>query len=104
MKDALAQAYADQVAEISLHDGAAGTDGSNEIVTITRAAVSWPDPPTAGVIVSAPGSFDVPDGTVLVEIGLWNGTGDFLDSFVNNITFVGETTYGVTLRYTQDGA
>lgn len=104
MKNDLAQAYANQVTAISLHNGDPGTTGANDLVaTVPHASITWPNPPSAGVIVSAAGTLVVPSGTTATHVGLWSGA-TYLDSIANNVAFSGATNYQVTIRYTQDGA
>jgi len=103
MKNALAQGFADAVAELSLHNGDPGTTGANDLAPgIPHAAVTWSNPPDAGVIVSDPVSFTVTSGTVVTHIGAWDGSGNFMDSIANNLTFSEDTAYAVAASYSQE--
>lgn len=101
IKDPLAQAYADVAAKASLHTGDPGSTGANDS-GITHQSLTWPDPPDGGVIVSDSVNFSVPSSTELTHVGLWDSSDQFLDSFVNNISFGDATTYTLAISYTQE--
>lgn len=102
MKNTLAQAYAGLATRVSLHSDDPGITGANEIAGLGHKTITWPSAPTAGVIVSSAVSFDLVAATNLTHVGIWDSSGQFLDSFVNFITFAADTTYNLSIEYDQD--
>lgn len=100
-KNTLAQAYASLAAKLSLHTADPGTTGANDL-GLTHSDITW-GTPAAGVVLSTEGTFLVLAGTVITHVGIWDSSGNFLDSIANNLTFADDTTYKPAIRYTQDG-
>lgn len=98
-KNTLAAAYAALVDKLSLHTGDPGTTGANDL-GLTHSSITWGSP-AAGVVLSTEGSFDVVAGTAITHVGMWDSSGNFLDSLPNNLTFTDDTTYKPAIRYTQ---
>jgi hypothetical protein len=86
MRNVLADAYGDEAAFFSLHDGNPGSGGSNEISGggYTREAASWGS--SSGGQVQASAVFDLPISEITYA-GVWNSTETvFLDSFAFDVT------------------
>lgn len=106
-KENLAVAYGNAATYVSLHTADPGTTGTSEVTggspAYARKAASW----TAGTVdgvVTVTVTFDVPSGTTVTYVGLWNAAsaGSFLDkAAVTSQAFASQGTYQVTLTYTQ---
>lgn len=100
-KNALAQAYADLAAKLSLHTGDPGTTGANDL-GLTHSSITW-GTPAAGVVLSTEATFAVVAGSAITHVGVWDSAGNFVDSFANNLTFADDTTYKPAIRFTETG-
>lgn len=105
-KNAMLNALAALVTYASLHDDAAGTDGSNEISggSYARKAVTWEAAAIHVLAMDVDPSgpvFDVPASTTVDEVGLWDDDGDPAGNFygsadVDDEVFTNAGTYTVT--------
>lgn len=84
---------------LSLHTGAPGTNGANEMTggspAYARKAATWASAASGSVALSGSVTFDVPASTVQY-VGLWSasGGGTFKGYWpVTNVTFTGQGTY-----------
>lgn len=106
-KETLAAAYAGAATYASLHNGAPGTTGANEISggspAYARKEITWTAGASDGVYTSNTLNFDVPAGTDLTDIGLWDAVsgGNFKDSVAISVTYASQGVYAVVLTYTQ---
>lgn len=106
-RETLAIAYGNAAAFASLHTGAPGTNGANEVTggapAYARKALTW----TAGAsdgVVTASATFDVPTGVTVTAAGLWTAAtaGSFLDSVtLTSQAFSSQGTLTVNFTFTQ---
>lgn len=103
-KEDVAIAYGVSAPDASLHDADPGTTGADEISGGTpayaRVAITWNAGSVDGQIVSSPIEFDVPAGTTITHVGLWEG-GTFKDKVAVAATFASQGVFRVVLTYTQ---
>ena len=106
-KETLAVAYGNAATHASLHTGAPGTIGSNELSggspAYARKPITWA-PGTSDGLITASVTFDVPSGATVTYAGLWNAItgGAFLDSVqLTSQTFGSQGTLTVNFTYTQ---
>lgn len=107
IKQALATAYGNTAAYVSLHTANPGGTGSFEISggspAYARIALTW----AAGSngTVTATAVFNVPGGTTVTYAGLWTAVtgGTFLDAgpLSNSTTFGTQSQYTLALTYLQ---
>jgi hypothetical protein len=100
-KESLAEKYADDVVEVSIHDGDPGTTGDNEVVAIPREPLTW----TAGAVdgvQTTTASFAVPADTEVAYLGFWASDGSFRDSVEAGVSFISDGYYTINLSYTQE--
>lgn len=96
-KNTCAQALADAIDTASLHDGAPGESGANEISggTYARKTVTWDTASGGTSDLAASVTFDVASGAEVQYVGFWDGT-DFKGYVdVADATFGGDGTYTV---------
>ena len=106
-KENLAVAYGSAATHASLHAGAPGTTGANEISggspLYARKPLTW----AAGAVdgtVTASATFDVPSGVTITAAGLWTALsgGTFLDSVtITSQGFSSQGTLTVNFSYAQ---
>lgn len=106
-KENLAVAYGNAAAYVSLHTADPAGTGANEVTggapAYARKAAAWSAGTVDGV-VTATVTFDVPAGTTVTHVGLWDAAtgGTFLDqAAITSQTFASQGTYQVTLTFTQ---
>lgn len=105
-KNALATDYGNDALYASLHDGAPGTTGANEISggapAYARQPITWGSP-VGGLIVSGTLEFNVPASTDLTNVGIWSAVtaGTFLDSSIISVSFASQGVYRIVLNYQQ---
>lgn len=87
----------------SLHSGAPGDTGANEITggspAYARKAVTWNAAASGSLDSSNAPVFDVPSGTTVAHVGFWDAVtaGNFLGSAdVTDETFAAQGTYTLT--------
>lgn len=105
-KENLATAYAAAGQRVSLHTADPGTTGANEVTGGTPAYAKKTPTWSAGTsdgVTTATVTFDVPTGTTVAYVGLWDSAGTtFLDSApVTPQAFGAQGTYQVTLTFAQ---
>jgi hypothetical protein len=100
MREQLALEYASRATKVSLHTGAPGTTGANELA-LTRQDLTWNAGGADGEIVSDEVTFTLAAPADLTNVGIWDSGGNFLDSFTNNI-HLEAGDYSFTLRYIQN--
>lgn len=101
MLDTLAEAYAARAALVSLHTADPGTTGAGEVVggTYARATITWTSDNLGTVTGTA--TINVPGGTEVTDVGLWDSTGGFLDSAAGAASYPVDGTAEITLTYVQ---
>lgn len=102
MRTYMADQYADQAATMSLHTADPGTTGTAEYSGsgYSRQALTFGSA-SAGIVTASPVSFPIVADTHISHLGIWDGSGNFLDSKVVNVDFVTAGTYSPTFRYEQ---
>ncbi|HEX8343553.1 MAG TPA: hypothetical protein VF657_02245 [Actinoplanes sp.] len=107
-RENLAVAYGNAATHASLHAGAPGATGANEVTATgspayARKPLTW----AAGTVdgtVTATVTFDVPTGTTVTAAGLWTAltAGTFLDSVaLTSQAFSSQGTLQVVFTFTQ---
>lgn len=105
MKEDLAVEYGAQAQTCSLHDGDPGTTGANEISggspAYARKTITWTAGAVDGQITSGVLVFDVPAGTSLQYVGIWNGA-TFKDKAPATAEYDTQGVYRATLVFTEE--
>lgn len=98
----MAQHYADEVAEFSLHDGETGETGAAEIAGVTRQPAAWTvtGPQADATTVT----FGVPEDTQILAVGMWAVDGSFLDSAQYSLYVSTASTVDITVHWTYQQA
>lgn len=99
-KESLAQKYASDIVEASLHDADPGTTGASEVAD-TRVAVSWTVGTTDGA-VEAELTWTPDDDLEVAFVGLWGAGDSFRDYVFSGASVPASTPYIITLRYIQE--
>lgn len=106
-KTALATAYKNLGAYISLHTASPGTTGTNEVTggspAYARKQTTW-GTVTDGAVTGSEVIFDVPAGTTITHVGIWSAStsGTFVDwADSSDISFTPQGQVKVTPSYTQ---
>src|SRR4051794_29401448 len=106
MKSVLAASYSGDINRVSLHSADPGTTGASEISGGSPAyARKAPGTITTNGtgLTSFSVTFDVPAGTTVAGVGLWDAGATFLDGgTVTSTTFASQGTYTVTVSYQQN--
>lgn len=99
-KNAMLDGLAAVAALASLHTGAPGTTGANEVVggLYARKTITWNAAAGGGLDDSNQPVFDVPAGTTVTHFGLLTAGGVYLggDVLSGSETFTGAGTYTLT--------
>jgi hypothetical protein len=102
-KNLMLDALAAVAVYASVHSGAAGSSGSNEISggspAYARKSITWNASSSGNLDNNANPVFDIPASTTVAEIGLWSAVtaGTFYGSAdVTDEVFAGQGTYTVT--------
>lgn len=103
-KNAAANGVASNVTYVSLHTADPGTSGASEVTGGTpayaRKGVSWSTAANGVAAISAGVTFDVPAGTTIQYVGLWNAAsgGTFYGSAALSAqeSYGGQGTYNLT--------
>ena len=103
MRDALAQRYAEEVDQISLHDLDPGDTGANEVTAVGYVRQS----PTGFTVLDGQATFAEVEFTLTdVDVawaGLWDAAGNFLDAVEAEGTFDDEPgLVRLAVIYTQE--
>jgi hypothetical protein len=101
MLSALAVAYGNKAAKVSLHTADPGITGASEVAggTYARATLTWVNNGDGSVTGTA--TVNVPAGTDVTHVALWDSLNGFLDSTEGVGSFPTNGTANVTLTYTQ---
>lgn len=77
--DVALDAMVQDFVELSLHTGNPGTTGNNEVTGggYVRQGIDWGVAAGGSVSMTDPVQFEVPDGTNVTHVGLWDGSGVF---------------------------
>lgn len=85
------------VTTASLHTGAPGTNGANEITggSYARKAISFNAAASGAIDSSNQPVFDIPGGNTVSHYALWDGSGDCMDAgaLPASESFTGDGTY-----------
>lgn len=106
-REELALRYAAICTYLSLHTADPGTTGANEVSggvpAYARKAITWNAGTVDGSIVSDPITFDVPAGTDITHVGMWDAVlaGNYRDSRAFTISFPSQGTVTLTVTYNQ---
>lgn len=102
IKDRLAQAWAGEVAQISLHDDDPLGAGYNEVSFsgYARQSPAGNSPFGTGVVSLDEVIFTIPEGVTITHIGLWTSGGMFIEDRPYAATTAGTTNLKVTVTYT----
>lgn len=98
----MAQHYANQVANLSLHGADPGATGANEIVGVSRKAAVWTINGTQADAALV--TFTVTAGTQIAYVGMWASDGSFLDSVAYSAVVSAGGTVDITLHWTYQQA
>lgn len=106
-RESLAGRYTELCTHASAHTADPGTTGTAEVVggvpVYARKAITWNAGSEDGVYTSDPVTIDVPAGTTITHIGLWDAlaAGTFRDKVAFSVTFASQGTFTFVLTYTQ---
>lgn len=95
--DAMLDAAAAEAVTASLHTADPGATGTAEVTggTYARQSITWSSASGGQLDSSAPIVFDVPGGTTVTHLGLWNGS-----TWLGGIELSTPETYGAAGTYT----
>ena len=106
-KENAALGYTGNAAFMSLHTADPGATGASEVTggapAYARVAITWTAGATDGVSTGTlAGPFNVPAGTTITHVGLWDSAGNYLDKAVLQATFSSQGTLTIaSVTYTQ---
>lgn len=106
-RESLAGRYTELCTHTSAHTADPGTTGTAEVTggapAYARKPITWLAGSVDGVYTSSPITIDVPAGTTITHIGLWDAltAGTFRDKVAFSVTFASQGTVTFTLTYTQ---
>lgn len=102
MRDTLAETYMNNAGLASLHTASPGDTGAN-MLAIPRVWIIWNDTGVGQLTSNVITFQDVPAGSVITHVGIWNFNGDsFKDSVaIEATTFPSAGVLEITLTYTQ---
>lgn len=103
VREALVGMYTGQALYASLHTADPGETGANELVGVTRQAVTWNAGAVDGEATSDPITFAMSAGTSVTHVSVWDAAtaGNFVDSYANSVTYDSAGDYTITLKYIQ---
>lgn len=105
-KENAAKGYSDGAATLSAHTGDPGTTGANEIVggvpAYARKPIVWQVGTVDGIRTSDIIQVDIPAGTDVAYIALWDANGVFIDKAPAVASFASQGVAEFVLTYTQD--
>lgn len=95
-REAAGEGYVTEAQYMSLHTGAPGSGGSNEVVggapAYARLLITWTPGGGGSWTATVPSDFDVPSGVTVSYVGLWSD--DVGGTFVDYAT-IDPATYAV---------